>query len=73
MPEDGRSEGAEAVRAVSVVMAALPSVAGLEFRLQSTELSDPRRLPSNRGEEEEQLVLQPVLSALVVCPWADPN
>lgn len=71
VPEDCRSEGAEAVRAVPVVMPALLSVARLEFRLQSTEPSDPSRLPSNRGEEK--LVLQPVLAALVACPRADPN
>lgn len=71
MPEDCRSEGAEAIRAVPVVMPALLSVAGLEFRLQSTEPSDPSLLPSNRREEE--LVLQPVLSVLVACPRADPN
>lgn len=54
-----------------MVMPALLSVARLEFRLQSTEPSDPSRLPPNRGEEK--LVFQPVLAALVACPRADPN
>jgi len=71
MPDDCRSEGAEAVRAASVVAPSVPLVAGLELGLQSMEPSDPSWLPSNRGEEE--LVLQPLLSALVACPWADAN
>lgn len=64
MAEDCRSEGAEAVRASPVVVLVLPSGAGLEFRLQSTEPSDPSRLPSNHGEEE--LVLHQCLLCLCV-------
>lgn len=71
VPEDCRSEGAEAVRDTPVVVPELPAVARLEFRLQNTNPSDPNWLPSNRGEEG--LVLQPVLSAVVACPRVDPN
>lgn len=44
VPEDCRWGGAEAARAVPVVMPVLQSVARLEFRLQSTDPNDPSQL-----------------------------
>lgn len=55
VPEHGRCGGAEAVRAVSVVMPVLQAAARLEFKLQNTDPNDLSQLPPNHGEE---LVLQ---------------